>query len=105
MIKPSIGRVVHVCRKSLDYTSGVEQPRAAIVTYVHSDTMLNLSIFTPGGDNIGRTSVYLRQPEVKLEDVPDDLYAEWMPFQVGQAAAADTKGITGTGGVADPAKT
>lgn len=80
MISPSIGRVVWFYSTLVPDTK--EQPQAAIVTYVHSDTLVNLVVFDMFGNTCGRTSVPLRQPE---DTAPSAAFCEWMPYQIGQA--------------------
>lgn len=88
MIKPSIGRVVWFTPSKSDPSlTGSDQPLAAIITYVHSDVMVNLAVFDANGSVAPRTSAYLvpddEVPEIYREN---GYYAEWMPFQKGQAA-------------------
>lgn len=79
MIKPSIGRVVWFYdEKHLDG----EQPKAALVCHVWSDTCVNLAVFDANGSASNRTSVLLYQGEGER---PSRMFAEWMPYQVGQA--------------------
>ncbi len=84
MIKPTVGRVVL-------YNPGPEDPfgavaggdaQAAIICHVLSDDCVNLAVFGPNGVQYSRTSVYLRQ---EGGSVPFRPYAEWMPYQIGQA--------------------
>lgn len=84
MIKPTIGRVVW-------YTYPVgnndelpqSQPLAALITYIHSDRMVNLAVFNQAGENFPVMSVTLLQDDdARLEG---GRFAEWMSYQVGQA--------------------
>lgn len=84
MIKPTIGRVVWLRRPE----NHSEQPEAALVTYVHADTCINVGGFDANGTPFGRTSVYLDQGDVPRPEWAT-LYAEWMPYQKGQAAKAE----------------
>lgn len=92
IIKPAVGRVVwfHPSKNSAEsgfsrHTEG--EPYAAIVAHVHSDTMVNLSVFDANGVTHSRTSVTLVQGDA---DAPAyGFYAEWMPFQKGQAAKTE----------------
>lgn len=81
MIKPTIGRVVHFYQSAT-----FPEPRAAIVTYVHSDNMVNLATFNANGECVPATSVPLVQ---EGEPVPEGFRAEWMPYQKGQAAKTE----------------
>jgi hypothetical protein len=93
MIQPTIGRVVWFYQ-SAPATSDV-QPEAAMVTYVHSDRMVNLVVFGPYGQPRGVTSVALVQPEDDNK-TPFGPYCAWMPYQTAQAARHEAgKGSTG----------
>lgn len=83
MIKPSIGRIVLFFRSGVDYASGVEQPYAAQVAYVHSDSLINIGVLSAAGQSFGRTSVPLIQEGEKIPEAGD--YCTWMPYQI-QAA-------------------
>jgi hypothetical protein len=84
VIPPTIGRVVLVQKRpgSLDIT----QPEAAFITKVWSDRLINVGGFNANGTPFGETSVPLLQ-----DDDPATLgpYAEWMPYQKGQAAKTE----------------
>jgi hypothetical protein len=85
IIKPSIGRIVWYWPRSLDGYKA-DQALAAIITLVHSDHVVNLVAFSPTGVSIPRINVYLAQDSV---DHPyQSNYAQWMPYQVGQAKQA-----------------
>ena len=83
IIQPTVGRVVW-------FTTGVDhgfskhdsQPFAAIVTYVWNDRMVNLAAFDHNSVPLAFTSVTLVQEN---DPKPEGYYAEWMPYQVGQA--------------------
>ncbi|KUY74572.1 hypothetical protein WI25_01480 [Burkholderia cepacia] len=64
-----------------------KQPLAAIVTYVHGPRSVNLALFDALGRNHAFTSVRLLQDDDKGSD--DEPFAEWMPFQKGQAAKTE----------------
>lgn len=75
-MKPSIGRIVL-------YHPTSEVTQAAIVACVHSDTMLNLTVFDSNGVPSGKTSVPLiGEGQSRPEFSP---FCEWMPYQLGQA--------------------
>lgn len=80
MIKPTIGRVVLVYR----HPRVQPEPEPAFVCFVHTDRCINVGGFDANGAPFGATSVPLLQDD----DVPPSgqTYAEWMPFQKGQAA-------------------
>lgn len=85
MIKPTVGRVVLVTRP--DYVADPSQKEAALIAFVHNDRMINVGGFTQHGSTFGHTSVPLLQDDD--EPPKSGMYAEWMPFQKGQAAAQD----------------
>lgn len=85
MIKPSIGRVVWVRRPD---SLNQSQPEAALVTFVHSDTCINVGGFDANGAPFARTSVYLDQGDAPRPSWAT-IYAEWMPYQKGQAVKHD----------------
>jgi hypothetical protein len=94
MIKPTVGRIVLFHPSTYDdlhrqletYTPAGEtaQPMAAIVTYVWSDTMVNLHVFDYAGNGYPVTSVQLVQPGDAAPG--DNAYCYWMAYQLGQAA-------------------
>ena len=85
MITPSIGRVVWYVPPHAPEGEPANdpQPHAALVTYVWSDRMVNLAAFMPNGASYGLTSVTLVQEGDAIPVLGG--YAEWMPYQVGQA--------------------
>ena len=84
MIKPTIGRVVWFW----DDSRIQDQPFPGIVCYVHSDTMVNLTVFDANGQAVPKTSVFLYQGASESER-PQGHFAEWMPYQKGQAAKTE----------------
>lgn len=79
MIKPTVGRVVHVTRTHI----GRDQPEAAFITYVWGDRMVNVGGFDANGTPFSATSVQLLQDD----DQPTaNIYASWMPYQKQVAA-------------------
>jgi len=83
MIEPTVGRVVWFYEPA---SQDPKNPMAAIVTWVHSPRCVNLVVFTPNGHPIQRTSMTLVQDG---DDRPTDAWAEWMPYQKGQAARTE----------------
>lgn len=79
MIKPTIGRVVWYHSENPTQT---EQPWAAIVCFVHSETMVNLTVFDENGYGKPKPSIFLYQGDGDKPSLP---YCEWMPYQIGQA--------------------
>ncbi len=79
MITPTVGRVVWF------YQAGIPeriQPQAALIAFVHSDSLVNLAVFDANGVAEHRTSVLLYQGE---GDRPESEFCEWMPYQIGKA--------------------
>ena len=95
MIRPTVGRVmwyrpgVHLAGLVAN-PAGLEgaQPLAAIVTYVWNDNMVNLAVFGHDGTVQARTSVPIVQ-DGSPWTADQSPYAEWMPFQKGQAAKTE----------------
>jgi hypothetical protein len=90
MIKPTIGRVVlyypgNEVATSLGMTVLSEQPMDAHVVHVWDDRLVNLAVFDHAGKPWALGSVKLLQDG---DDKPNagESYAEWMPYQKGQAA-------------------
>lgn len=86
MIRPTVGRVVWFYPAG---SSPGNQPLAAIIAHVHSDTRVNLAIFDPNGVPMADppTSIPLAQDE---DGMPaSGFYCMWMPYQKGQAAKAE----------------
>jgi len=85
-ITPTIGRVVWF------YPHGHREgslPHAAMIAFVHSDSLVNLGVLDPNGRSYNETSVSLIQDG---DPAPDSgRYATWMPFQIGQAKQAEAK--------------
>jgi hypothetical protein len=86
MIKPTIGRVVWYHPAFASDSGSNEYTLAALVCHVHSDTSVNLAVFDSNGVAASKTSVFLFQGEGVRPSFP---YAEWMPYQIGQAAKTE----------------
>ena len=86
MITPTPGRVVWFHTNDTSAQPDPKQPLAALITYVHSDTLVNLSVFDQNGLPFSKTSVPLVQDEAGSLA---SFYAEWMPYQTGQAAKTE----------------
>lgn len=91
-ILPTVGRVVWFWPPKESplpaFESHPDQPCAATVAYVHSPECINLSVTDHNGCHHSVTSVPLIW---EGEPVPEaGLYAQWMPYQIGQARAAST---------------
>jgi hypothetical protein len=107
IIKPTVGRVLWYWPSTQDIEAGMfaypgsDQPFTAQVVFVHSDRMVNLIITDHGGGAHEKRSVTLLQAGDSVRDNAG--YAEWMPYQQGQAAkseAAEAKACSGCGSCA-----
>lgn len=86
-ITPTPGRIVWYHPAQNDGMSTLyEQPLAAIVCCVWDDRRVNLSVFDANGNSHSRKDVTLVQPG---DEKPNGSYAEWMPYQLGQAAKTE----------------
>lgn len=83
IITPQVGRHVWFHQTTANVFPGSESVRAAIITHVHSDRMVNLCVFDANGVPLSRTSVLLVQPG---DPKPQHMHCEWMPYQVQKAA-------------------
>lgn len=97
IITPTVGRIVW-------FTPGADfrgkwhnisqpehrKPLVAMICHVWSDRMVNLDVVDSEGFHWDVTSVDLLQPgDDPAQFAIHRRYAEWMPFQVGQAAKTD----------------
>ena len=88
IIKPTVGRVVWFFPTGKSHERG-DQPLAAMISCVWSDTCVNLFIIDGNGRPIQNppTSILLLQ---EGSPVPSGgLYCMWMPYQTGQAAKTE----------------
>ncbi len=83
MIKPTNGRVVWIRHRNFD------QPLAATITWVHSDTLINVCAHAPSGDPWPMRDVTLVQDSGDSDINAIKPYAVWMPYQQGQAAKTE----------------
>lgn len=93
MIKPTVGRVVWFYPSNTDPLFAFDsvkagEPLAGHVAKVWSDTCVNLMVIDPNGVPTNRTSVFLYQGDT---DRPGSCFAEWMPYQKGQAAKQEAE--------------
>lgn len=80
-IIPTIGRVVHYNQNGLTM--------AAIVVRVWSESLVNLAVFDGNGIPFSRTVVRLIQAPYDSPPAPNEEFASWMPYQIGQAAKTE----------------
>lgn len=78
MIEPTVGRIVWV------RTGSHPEPLAAIITSVISNTEITVTIFDMACERHQKLELY--QGEKQIPAYP---YAEWMPYQKGQAAKTE----------------
>src|SRR5579864_7839915 len=83
MITPTNGRVVWIMHRAY------EQPLAAMVTWVHTDTLINVCAHLPDGTPLPMTNVFLVQDSADSDVNVVKPYATWMPYQKGQAAKTE----------------
>jgi hypothetical protein len=89
MIEPTVGRVVWYSHnhEPSPYPQLGNQPFAAHVAFVHSERLVNLLVIAHTGQVFARESVILLQEgDTAPASAP---YAEWMPYQKGQAAKTE----------------
>jgi len=86
MITPTIGRIVWY------YPAGYADrpPLAAIVTCVWSDTCVNLAIFDRNGNAMPNPPTSILLVQDGNERPSGGNFCEWMPYQKGQAAKAES---------------
>lgn len=103
IIRPTIGRKVWYTPTDFDggLNSHSSQPFDATVVHVWDDRCVNLFVLDHNGQSATRSSVRLLQPG---DEVPaGGGYAQWMPYQVGQARKDSAERITGPSGEGVPA--
>jgi hypothetical protein len=95
MIKPTVGRVVWYWTAQM--IKNQQQPYAAIITFVHSDKLINIAYFDADGRAGSNTSVLLLQDG---EEKPDygRPYCEWMPYQKAVASGEISPTLHATSG-------
>lgn len=93
MITPTIGRVVLV-----RLSPSQRDPFPALVTKVWGDRCVNVAGFNDGGTPFSVSSCRLLQDDDEKPAVGS--YAEWMPYQKGQAAKTEALQAQVAGAVA-----
>lgn len=94
VISPSIGRVLWFWPALGDPKSAFQilsktQPMEARVIFVHDDCHVNLAVTDHKGTTHFAEKVYLLQGTAPRPST-SEAFAEWMPYQIGQANKAKT---------------
>lgn len=90
MIKPSVGRVVWFYPHIDAGRNPNGQPHAALVAKVIDERTVNLAAYHSSGESYAVHHVRLVQDgDIVVDD--NEARAEWMPYQKGQAAKAETQ--------------
>lgn len=76
-IPPGIGRMVHVKRRT--------RTLAGQIAGINEDGTINLSVLNSDGSQFAVQNVRLVQSYEEAPDPGEEMYACWMPYQVGQA--------------------
>jgi hypothetical protein len=87
VIEPTRGRVVLFTPAKTDNIAHDGKPLAAIIVHVHSNSTINLTVFDAFGRVHPRTSVQLLDEQE--QGAEGAAFAEWMPYQKGQAAKTE----------------
>ena len=91
MIKPTIGRKVWYWPSELDKGSmsvrDNKQPLDATIVFVATDNLVNLCVLDHIGRPFCRPEVLLLQVQADADEIRP--FAEWMPYQKGQAAKTE----------------
>lgn len=92
VIVPTIGRQVWFWKSGKErlesLTNSAVQPHAATVVHVWGDRCVNLQVLNGNGIAYSECSVTLVQPEDPWNEETGP-HAQWMPYQVGQAAKTE----------------
>jgi hypothetical protein len=84
MITPTIGRVVWYQPPKSEDQLPRDQPYAGLIAFVTNDHLINLAYFDENGTALNARGVMLLQEGDSRPATGH--YAEWMPYQKGQAA-------------------
>lgn len=89
-ITPTPGRIVWYWPAANDGIPASNiNPLSAVVAAVHDDRHVNLCVFDHYGLPHSRTNVFLSQPDQERPTSREYAFAEWMPYQKGQAAKTE----------------
>lgn len=84
MIQPEPGRHVHFIPWTGEGGLRAGEPHAAVVAFVHSGHLVNLTVFDSDGVPVPKTSVPLVQPGDVFPTGYD--YCRWMPYTLESTA-------------------
>jgi hypothetical protein len=79
LITPKVGHVLHFRPAPGDEQFPTRGPFAAMVTSVHSDTVVNIVVFTANGEPASRLSVILLQEDDQNVPAANDAHCAWEP--------------------------
>jgi hypothetical protein len=103
-IEPTVGRVVHYYHRDPAHDDPETEaqiigPQAALLCGVNADGTINVAHFDEQGNCRPATNVLLLQDEDAEPDEETLNWAEWMPFQKGQAQKTEEleKAVRGSG--------
>ena len=88
MIVPTVGRVVWFWPDGEVQMRTQQQPCAAIIAQVRTNTLINIAYFDENGHAHNNTSVRLVQDEQITQEMQSP-FCTWMPYQVGQQAKTE----------------
>jgi len=91
-IIPTVGRMVHYIPQT-NTARMPGQPCAAVIAAVLDENTINLTAFDANGFPYGVQNVMLYHGDPEAQTPPEVGYAQWMPYQQGQAAK--TEDVTG----------
>lgn len=91
-IIPTVGRMVHYIPQN-NTARMPGQPCAAVIAAVLDENTINLTAFDANGHPYAVQNVMLYHGDPEAQTPPEVGYAQWMPYQQGQAAK--TEDVTG----------
>lgn len=85
MIHPTVGRIVHFFEEIYPEQ---DQPRAAIIAYVHNERLVNLMVSSHQGGPYGAINVPLLQDDAVAPE--GQRYCKWMDYQKEQLVKTES---------------
>ena len=80
-ITPTVGRIV------LFHSAPGTPEQASIITEVHSDRLISVTVFPTDGPPEVARKVPLQQPE---DDEPTSAHCKWMPYQIKKTTGSES---------------